>query len=88
MSSSLLSQGWLGLIGPDLAFAAGAGQPHGRGLLPRRAVPAYNFLHRPWPRLIMLAVVSFDGQTGPQAAPEALVRTREEKEAGPCQPWN
>jgi len=80
--------GLLGLIGPDLAFAAGAGQPHGHGLLPRRAVPAYNFLHRPWLPLIMLAVVSFDGQTGPQAAPEALVRTREEKEAGPCQPWN
>jgi hypothetical protein len=61
--------GLLGLIGPDLAFAAGAGQPHGHGVLPRRAVPVYNFLHRPWLPLIMLAVVSFDGQTSPQAAP-------------------
>lgn len=26
----------------------GIGQQHERGQLPRRAVPAYNLLHRPW----------------------------------------
>jgi hypothetical protein len=31
---------------PDLAFVVGIGQPHGRGQLPPRAVPAYNLLHR------------------------------------------
>jgi hypothetical protein len=63
--------GLLGLAGPDLAFAAGAGQPHERGRLPRRAVPVYNVLHRPWLSLIMLAAVSFDGQDSAQAAPYA-----------------
>jgi hypothetical protein len=61
--------GLVGLVGPDLAFAAGAGQPHQHGRLPRRAVPVYNVLHRPWLPLIMLAVVSANGQDSAQASP-------------------
>jgi hypothetical protein len=61
--------GLLGLAGPDLAFAASAGQPHERGRLPRRAVPVYNVLHRPWLPLLMLAAVSADGQASVQASP-------------------
>jgi Domain of unknown function (DUF4260) len=61
--------GLLGLAGPDLAFAAGARQPHERGRLPRRAIPVYNVLHRPWLPLIMLAAVSVDGQAYVQASP-------------------
>jgi len=61
--------GLLGLIGPDLAFLAGIGQPHEPGLLPPRAVPAYNLVHRLWLPVILLAVVSLDGQSTGQAAP-------------------
>ena len=67
--SAAVWPGLLGLTGPDLAFAAGLGQPREHGLLPRRAVPVYNLLHRPWLPLIMLAVVSLDLQTTAQAAP-------------------
>ena len=59
----------LGLIGPDLAFLAGIGQPHGPGLLPRRTVLSYNLLHRLWLPLVMVAVASFDGPASRQAAP-------------------
>jgi predicted acyltransferase len=40
---------------PDLAFLVGIGQPHERGQLPSRAVPAYNLAHRP---LVALAVIA------------------------------
>jgi hypothetical protein len=61
--------GPVGLIGPDLAFLAGIGQQAGHGLLPRRAVGVYNLVHRPWLPLILVLVVSLDGQTNAQAAP-------------------
>ncbi len=61
--------GLLGLIGPDLAFLAGIGQPNEPGLLSARAVPAYNPVHRLWLPVIMLAAVIADGQSGGQAAP-------------------
>jgi hypothetical protein len=61
--------GPLALIGPDLAFFAGIGQRAEHGRLPTRAVWVYNLLHRPWLPLIMLAVVSVDGQSTAQAAP-------------------
>jgi hypothetical protein len=61
--------GLLGLIGPDLAFLAGIGEPNEPGLLPARAVPAYNLVHRLWLPVIMLAAVIADGQSGQQAAP-------------------
>lgn len=66
---AVIWSGLLGLTGPDLAFAVGAGQSHEHGRLARRAVPFYNVLHRPWLPLIMLAAVSFDGQASEQAAP-------------------
>ena len=38
----------IGVIGPDLSFLAAIGAPsQGQGLLPRRAVRAYNAAHRP-----------------------------------------
>ena len=61
--------GPLALIGPDLAFLVGIGQSAEHGRLPTRAVWVYNLLHRPWLPLIMLLVVSVDGQTTAQAAP-------------------
>lgn len=61
--------GPVGLIGPDLAFLAGIGQQAGHGLLPRRAVGVYNLVHRPWLPLVLVLVVSLDGQTNAQAAP-------------------
>jgi hypothetical protein len=59
----------LGLVGPDFAFFVGIGRPHEPGRLPRLAVPVYNLLHRPWLPLIVLVVVTVDGQTNAQAAP-------------------
>jgi len=44
------------VILPDLAFLAGAGQPHERGQLPPRAVPAYNLAHRPAIPLVLIAL--------------------------------
>lgn len=64
-----LWSGPLALIGPDLAFFAGIGQSAEHGRLPTRAVWVYNLLHRPWLPLIMLLVVSVDGQSNAQAAP-------------------
>ena len=61
--------GLLGVIGPDLAFLAGIGQPNEPGLLPTRAVPVYNLVHRLWLPVIMLVAVSFDGRSPGQAAP-------------------
>ena len=43
------------VLAPDVAFLAGIGQRHEPGQLPPRAVPAYNFAHRP---LVPLAVVA------------------------------
>jgi Domain of unknown function (DUF4260) len=60
--------GLLGVIGPDLAFLVGIGQPN-PGLLPARAVPVYNLVHRMWLPVIMLAAISLDGQPSRQAAP-------------------
>ncbi|WP_159792159.1 DUF4260 family protein [Puerhibacterium puerhi] len=45
----------LGVLGPDLALLAGAGQPHGAGQLPPRAVGPYNLVHRPWLPLAAIA---------------------------------
>jgi Domain of unknown function (DUF4260) len=41
---------------PDLTFLAGGTQPHERGQLPPRAVPAYNLAHRPVLPLALIAV--------------------------------
>ena len=41
---------------PDLAFLAGVGMPHARGQLPARAVPVYNFAHRPVVPLFLIAL--------------------------------
>jgi hypothetical protein len=68
-ADATLWTGPLALIGPDLAFLAGIGQPAEQGRLPTRAVWVYNLLHRPWLPLIMLLVVSVDGQSNTQAAP-------------------
>lgn len=45
----------LGIVGPDLAFLAGAGRPHAPGQLPPRAVGPYNLVHRPWLPLAAMA---------------------------------
>jgi hypothetical protein len=60
--------GLLGLIGPDLAFLAGIGQPNEPGMLSPRAVPVYNLFHRLWLPVILLAAVIVDGQSSGQAA--------------------
>ncbi len=40
---------WAGLVGPDLAFLRGRGEPTpGPGYIPRSTVGLYNTLHRPW----------------------------------------
>src|SRR3954470_16341825 len=52
----------LGGLGPDLAFLAGAGQPHAPGQLPPRAVPLYNLVHRPWLPLAAMIGSAFLGQ--------------------------
>lgn len=38
---------------PDLTFLVALGQPVEKGLLPRRAVPFYNAMHRLWPPLLL-----------------------------------
>lgn len=52
----------LGAIGPDLTFLAGAGQPHGPGKLPPRAVRLYNLAHRPWLPLAAMIGSAFTEQ--------------------------
>ena len=49
---------------PDVAFVLAIGQPHERGQLPARAVPAYNLLHRPLLPLA-LAAAAIGGLLGP-----------------------
>jgi hypothetical protein len=61
--------GLAGLIGPDLAFLIGVGQPNQPGLLPARAVPAYNLLHRVWLPVIMLAAAIAADPSHGHAAP-------------------
>jgi len=61
--------GLLGLIGSDLAFLVGIGQQNEPGLLPTRAAPAYNLVHRLSLPVIMLAAVIVNGQFGGQVAP-------------------
>lgn len=46
-------------IGPDLALLFGAGKGLERGQLHRRAVPAYNLLHRFWGPLALAALAAF-----------------------------
>jgi hypothetical protein len=45
----------LGLLGPDVALAFGAGRDLRPGQLHPRAVPLYNALHRLWPPALLLA---------------------------------
>jgi hypothetical protein len=59
----------LGLLGPDLAFLVGIGQETEHGRLPTKAVAVYNLVHRPWLPLVLVVVVSVDGQSTAQAAP-------------------
>jgi len=46
----------LAAVLPDLTFLLGIGQPHGRGQLPARAVPAYNLAHRPILPLLVIGL--------------------------------
>lgn len=50
----------LGLIGPDVALAFGAGANLARGQLHPRAVPLYNALHAFWAPVALLALASAD----------------------------
>ena len=47
-------------LGPDLAFLAAIGQPSQPGQLARRAVPIYNFVHRPLLPIALMTAASFD----------------------------
>jgi hypothetical protein len=51
----------LGVVGPDLALAYGAGPGMSRGQLHPRAVPAYNAVHRFWAPAALLAVGAVAG---------------------------
>ena len=44
---------------PDLSFLAGAGVTTEHGQLAPRAVPIYNFVHRPFVPLALIAAASF-----------------------------
>lgn len=48
------------VVFPDLSFLAGAGVKTEHGRLAPRAVPIYNFVHRPVVPLALIAAASFD----------------------------
>jgi hypothetical protein len=48
------------VVFPDLSFLAGAGVETEHGRLAPRAVPIYNFVHRPVVPLALIAAASFD----------------------------
>lgn len=63
-SSGSWAAALIGLVAPDLALAGGAGRGLAPGQIHRRAVGAYNAVHRWWPPLALLAVAAV---TGPPA---------------------
>jgi hypothetical protein len=48
---------------PGLSRLMGLGQAHQPGQLPPRAVPLYNFLHRPLPPFAIMLIFSFLGDS-------------------------